>query len=177
MRYDTAVIGGGPSGAVAAAELAKAGLSVILLERNLENVKPCGGAIPLGLIEEFSIPDELVEKKLSRMRARSPKGRTIEMAMPNGYVGMVRRENFDRWLRSEARLAGAEVKEGLMATIMPTENGYLITTLNDKVPPFEAKHIIGADGANSENCRRTWFSSEQAQGDCHAAAVPLYPLH
>jgi len=62
MRYDTAVIGGGPSGAVAAAELAKAGLSVILLERNLENVKPCGGAIPLGLIEEFSIPDELVEK-------------------------------------------------------------------------------------------------------------------
>jgi len=48
MRYDTAVIGGGPSGAVAAAELAKAGLSVILLERNLENVKPCGEPSRLG---------------------------------------------------------------------------------------------------------------------------------
>jgi len=95
------------------------------------------------------------------MRARSPKGRTIEMAMPNGYVGMVRRENFDRWLRSEARLAGAEVKEGLMATIMPTENGYLITTLNDKVPPFEAKHIIGADGANSKTAEELGFPANR----------------
>ncbi|MDT9546588.1 MAG: geranylgeranyl diphosphate reductase [Chlorobium sp.] len=157
MRYDIAVIGGGPSGAVAAAELAHAGLSVILLERNLENVKPCGGAIPLGLIEEFSIPDELVEKKLSRMQARSPKGRTIEMAMPNGYVGMVRREKFDRWLRSEAEKAGAQVREGLMASIMPTDDGYLITTLNDKVPPFEARHIIGADGANSKTAEELFF--------------------
>lgn len=62
MRYDVAVIGGGPSGATAAAILAKAGISTILIERNLENVKPCGGAIPLGLIEEFSIPEPLVEK-------------------------------------------------------------------------------------------------------------------
>ncbi|MEI6652362.1 MAG: FAD-dependent monooxygenase, partial [Chlorobiaceae bacterium] len=77
MRYDVAVIGGGPSGAVAAAILAKAGLSTVLIERNFDNVKPCGGAIPLGLIEEFAIPAELIEKKLSRMKARSPKGRVI----------------------------------------------------------------------------------------------------
>ena len=50
MRYDVAVIGGGPSGAVAAAELARGGVSTVLLERNFDNVKPCGGAIPLGLI-------------------------------------------------------------------------------------------------------------------------------
>ena len=75
MRYDVAVIGGGPSGAIAAAVLATAGISTVLIERNLENIKPCGGAIPLGLIEEFQIPDELIEKKLSSMRARSPKGR------------------------------------------------------------------------------------------------------
>jgi len=161
MRYDTAVIGGGPSGAVAAAELARAGLSVILLERNLENIKPCGGAIPLGLIEEFSIPDELVEKKLSRMRARSPKGRTIEMVMPNGFVGMVRREKFDHWLRSEAEKAGAEVREGLMSSIMPTDDGYLITTLNNKIPPFEARHIIGADGANSKTAEELSFPQNE----------------
>jgi geranylgeranyl reductase len=157
MRYDVAVIGGGPSGAVAAENLAKAGVSTILIERNLENVKPCGGAIPLGLIEEFSIPSELVEKKLSRMRARSPKGRVIDMRMPNGYVGMVRREKFDSYLRSEAERAGAVVVEALVTTITPSGNGFIIKTLNDKVPPIEALRVIGADGANSKTADELHF--------------------
>lgn len=71
MRYDVAVIGGGPSGAIAAAVLAKAGISAVLIERNLDNVKPCGGAIPLGLIEEFDIPADLVEKALPHESALS----------------------------------------------------------------------------------------------------------
>ena len=157
MRYDVAVIGGGPSGAVAAAELAAAGVSTILFERNLNNVKPCGGAIPLGLIEEFSIPSELVEKKLSHMRARSPKGRIIEMHMPNGYVGMVRREKFDQYLRAEAERAGAEVVEGLVSTIKPSNSGFMINTLNNRVPPVEALRIIGADGANSKTADQLKF--------------------
>ncbi len=157
MRYDVAVIGGGPSGAVAAAILAKAGLSTVLVERNLDNVKPCGGAIPLGLIEEFSIPSDLVEKKLSRMRARSPKGRMIDMNMPNGYVGMVRREKFDKYLRAEAARAGAVIMEGLVKTITPSGDGFRITTLNDKVPALRVRKIIGADGANSKTAEELRF--------------------
>ena len=157
MRYDVAVIGGGPSGAVAAAELARAGVSTVLYERNLDNVKPCGGAIPLGLIEEFGIPAELVEKKLSRMRARSPKGRVIEMRMPNGYVGMVSREKFDSYLRSEAEKAGAVVVEGLVTAIQPSGSGFLISTLNNKVPSVEVLRIIGADGANSKTADELHF--------------------
>ena len=161
MRYDVAVIGGGPSGAVAAAELARAGVSTILFERNLDNVKPCGGAIPLGLIEEFNIPAELVEKKLSRMRARSPKGRVIEMRMPNGYVGMVRLEKFDSWLRSEAEKAGTVVVEGLVNSIKPSGNGFAISTLNDKVPPVEVLRVIGADGANSKTADELHFPANE----------------
>ena len=117
MRYDVAVIGGGPSGAVAAAELAKEGIATVLIERNLGNVKPCGGAIPLGLIEEFSIPDNMEKKKLSKMSVRSPKGRMISMEMPNGYVGMVRRERFDSYLRDMAGRHGTEVIEALVKEI------------------------------------------------------------
>ena len=157
MRYDVAVIGGGPSGAVAAALLAKAGISTILIERNLKNVKPCGGAIPLGLIKEFNIPDELIEKKLSNMRARSPKGRYIDMNMPNGYVGMVRREKFDHYLRSEAERAGAVLVEGLVKSITHSGEGFVINTLNDKLAPLRAHKIIGADGANSITANELHF--------------------
>ncbi len=157
MRYDVAVIGGGPSGAVAAAVLAKAGISTILIERNLKNVKPCGGAIPLGLIKEFNIPDELIEKKLSNMRARSPKGRYIDMNMPNGYVGMVRREKFDHYLRSEAERAGAVLVEGLVKSITHSGEGFVINTLNDKLAPLRAHKIIGADGANSITANELHF--------------------
>jgi len=162
MRYDVAVIGGGPSGATAAAILAKAGISTILIERNLENVKPCGGAIPLGLIEEFSIPEPLVEKKLSRMSVRSPKGRVISMEMPNGYVGMVRRERFDSYLRDKAVRLGADIREALVQKIEPSNGGYRIM-LSKGRPPVEASYIIGADGANSRTAIELQFPENELQ--------------
>lgn len=156
MRYDVAVIGGGPSGAVAAAELARSGLATLLVERNLANVKPCGGAIPLGLIEEFAIPEHLIEKKLSKMSVRSPRGRTISMNMPNGYVGMVRRERFDSYLREKARIAGADIVEALVRKIEHDSTGYRLHLSKD-LPPVEASFVIGADGANSKTASELDF--------------------
>ncbi|NTV66665.1 MAG: geranylgeranyl diphosphate reductase [Chlorobaculum sp.] len=156
MLYDVAVIGGGPSGAVAAEILSRAGHSTILIERKLDNVKPCGGAIPLGLIEEFQIPDELVEKKLTRMSVRSPQGKTIFMHMPNGYVGMVRRERFDRYLREKAQKAGAVLVEALVKKIDRSADRFTIHLSKD-LPPVEASFVIGADGANSKTADELGF--------------------
>ncbi len=160
--YDVAVIGGGPSGAVAAADLAKAGISTVLIERNLENVKPCGGAIPLGLIEEFNIPAPLVEKKLSMMSVRSPGGRTISMEMPNGYVGMVRRERFDSYLRDRAKRYGSAIVEAFVREIRE-ENGRYSIHLSKGLPPVEASFIIGADGANSKTASALGFPPNELQ--------------
>ncbi len=156
MLYDVVVIGGGPSGAAAAEILARAGHSTILIERKLDNVKPCGGAIPLGLIEEFQIPDELVEKKLTRMSVRSPQGKTIFMHMPNGYVGMVRRERFDRYLREKAQKAGAVLVEALVKKIDRSSDRFTIHLSKD-LPPVEASFVIGADGANSKTADELGF--------------------
>ena len=44
--FDVVVVGGGPAGATAADDLARAGRSVMLLDR-AGRIKPCGGAIRL----------------------------------------------------------------------------------------------------------------------------------
>ena len=96
--FDAVVVGGGPAGATAAADLASGGAKVLLLERAFR-IKPCGGAIPPRLIEDFDIPDELLVAKISSARMVSPKNERVLMPIANTYVGMVDRDKFDPWLR------------------------------------------------------------------------------
>ncbi|MDX2128553.1 MAG: geranylgeranyl diphosphate reductase [Chloroherpetonaceae bacterium] len=163
MKCDVLIIGGGPSGATSAQVLAESGLDVVLLERNLNNAKPCGGAIPLGLIEEFHIPDELVERKVTQMAVRSPKGKVIEMQMPNGYVGMVRRERFDRFLRTRAEEKGASVVQGKMRSIKHKGEGFTVEveTNTQGYEHIDCRYVIGADGANSKTALDLGFPANE----------------
>ena len=74
--YDTIVVGGGPSGATAAHDLARQGHNVLLLERGFR-IKPCGGAIPPCLLEEFDIPEHLLKARIRSARMVSPRGESI----------------------------------------------------------------------------------------------------
>lgn len=67
-----AVVGGGPSGSCAAEVLAKAGIQTWLFERKLDNAKPCGGAIPLCMVEEFDLAASIIDRKVRNMKMISP---------------------------------------------------------------------------------------------------------
>ena len=74
-KLRVAVIGGGPAGACAAETLAKGGCETFLIERKMDNCKPCGGAIPLCMVGEFDLPEDCLlytspsprDKRQSRM--------------------------------------------------------------------------------------------------------------
>ncbi len=101
MTYDAIVVGGGPAGATAAADLARAGRSVLLLDRG-GRIKPCGGAIPPRLVRDFDIPDHQLSARIKAARMVSPKDVQVDMPIDGGFVGMVDREHFDEWLRARA---------------------------------------------------------------------------
>jgi flavin-dependent dehydrogenase len=70
ITYDAVIVGGGPAGATAATDLAKAGRTVLLLDR-AGRIKPCGGAIPPRLLSDFSIPHHLMVAKARSARSSS----------------------------------------------------------------------------------------------------------
>jgi geranylgeranyl reductase len=160
--FDVVVIGGGPSGATAAEDLARSGHKVALLDRE-GRIKPCGGAIPPRLIEDFSIPSSQIVARINIARMISPTQRRVDIPIENGFVGMVDREHFDPFLRRRAQGAGATWLTGTFLRIERNAD-HPSVIYRDKDSGEErslaCKIIIGADGARSKVAK-----SEVPNGD------------
>lgn len=155
MRYDVVVVGGGPAGTVAAEDLAKAGRTVAFIDR-AGRIKPCGGAIPPRLIEDFHIPDSQIVARIRTARMISPTQRRVDIPIENGFVGMVDREHFDEFLRSRAKKAGAHRYTGTFLRIERSDDGPAVV-FRDKASREEVhldtRLVVGADGARSDVAR------------------------
>lgn len=158
--FDVAIVGGGPAGATAAHDLARRGYHVMLLDRG-GRIKPCGGAIPPRAIKDFDIPDHLLVAKARSARMIAPSGKTVDIPIEDGFVGLVDREHFDEWLRERAASAGAVRRNGKFERVGHDEDGCATITFIDGSTDeaaesgialrrtIRARAVIGADGARS----------------------------
>eukprot|EP00913_Durusdinium_trenchii_P018105 g17013.t1 len=186
-KLRVAVVGGGPAGASCADQLAKDGVETFLIERKMDNCKPCGGAIPLCMnlgspiprpprdpaanlaacfaIDEFDLPKDIVDRQVRKMTMISPTNKEVQIGQTlkdDEFIGMVRREVLDDFLRQRAKKNGATLINGLFIGMsLPQNKGdsYLLT-YNDyegqegnarkgETKTLEVDVVIGADGANS----------------------------
>src|SRR4249920_462049 len=111
------VVGAGPAGATAARALARAGVTVTLLDRsNFPRNKPCGGAISMRAFARFpyleSALDRISTHRLSRLHLEGPGGESAVIESDAPAVLMIRRVEFDAELVRLAVDAGAQLVSG-----------------------------------------------------------------
>lgn len=156
------VVGASVGGATAAETLARAGVPVLMIERDLARIKPCGGAVPPVAFSEFDLPQHLISRKVHRAMVHSPSGQRVDIAVvglepgPDDYIAMVCREEFDSYLRERAVARGAGLVEGQLLDLAVDPHGVSVRyreRASGRPTTLRASALIGADGAYSPTAR------------------------
>jgi geranylgeranyl diphosphate/geranylgeranyl-bacteriochlorophyllide a reductase len=166
LALRVAVVGGGPAGSSAAEVLVKAGIETYLIERKLDNIKPCGGAIPLCMVSEFDLPPSIIDRQVRKMKMISPSNVEVNIGqtLKHGeYIGMCRREVLDGFLRERAEKLGTKIINGTLHKLEIPGNDtdpYKLHYADHSNGGLEGENkvlsvdlVIGADGANSRVAR------------------------
>jgi geranylgeranyl diphosphate/geranylgeranyl-bacteriochlorophyllide a reductase len=143
------VVGGGPAGSIAAKTLAQRGIDVVLLERNLSLVKPCGGGLSLNAFTELNIPKKTIKKEVKKIRLISPAGKIIDIDLRGCNLAIVERGEFDRVLRQQAEEQGVKIIEAGVAGITQSKLCTIEAVCGEKKYEIVSEYVIAADGINS----------------------------
>jgi geranylgeranyl reductase family protein len=144
-RHDAIVVGAGPAGSTTAYRLARAGASVLLLDRaRFPRDKPCGGGVTVRAARQlpFSV-EPVVEQEVDRVELGLRYRRRFDRQGGGPIVLMTQRRRLDAYLVEQAQAAGVEFRDGVRVTSAGADGAVACdgTTLRADV-------VIGADGAN-----------------------------
>ncbi|MFN0207608.1 MAG: NAD(P)/FAD-dependent oxidoreductase [Planctomycetota bacterium] len=149
-----AVVGGGPAGATAAAELAKRGVSVVLYHVDPgHGEKPCGGGVTLRALDQFPYLYDLGLRgnPISKIQLCSPRGRRVVIESAEAMFQIYSRGELDQSLRKRAQSFGAEICNEPASDVFES-GGNVNITINNRTESFDA--VVGADGVFSRVRRR-----------------------
>jgi geranylgeranyl reductase family protein len=168
--YDLIIAGAGPGGCTAATVAARAGLRVLILDKEqFPRDKICGDAISgksvdvlknLDLLDRVTEADGIIAwgatfSSPAGVEVSIPFCDSLNRALPPGFV--CARVTFDEILVRAAIEAGAELREGIRVTGLVREGRTVtgVTTVdeNGTEETLSAPIVIGADGAYSSVVR------------------------
>ena len=158
MDSSILVVGAGPAGATAARTLARAGVTVRLLDRsNFPRNKPCGGGISLRVLKRFPYLERELRRiathRVARFHLEGPCGASTIIDAGEPAALMIRRVEFDELLVSLAVQAGAELIAGAeIVQASSTDAGVDVVARDGR--HFKAPIVIAADGVHSVVARR-----------------------
>jgi electron transfer flavoprotein-quinone oxidoreductase len=161
---DAVVVGAGPAGSAAALALARAGRSVVLLERGpFPGSKNVFGGVVYGRVLDEVIPRWWEEVPVQRwvvrrstMALTPTQALSVDLRAQNWagppYNGMtVYRADFDAWLAGHAVAAGAQLVTSTVATGLLRDSRGAVAGVRTDRPQGElrARAVIACDGVNS----------------------------
>jgi geranylgeranyl reductase family protein len=169
---EVVVVGGGPSGSVAAATLAELGHEVLLVDQSgFPRDKPCGDGLThaaVAFLEQKGL-GELLEESQPIEDVRVVVGHDHDVAgwyrpwpTPPAYGRTIPRRALDSTLFDMARSGGARFLQGRVDRPLLSEgsaNGVALTGV--KPGDVSARCVIAADGATSRIRRTSGFPGER----------------
>ena len=154
MKYDVAIIGGGPAGIAAAITLSRAGVSTILIEKKFyPREKTCAGILTqktIYLLEnEFSLSLEKQALFTDDITIMHKKG-SIGKIVVNLPFALIERKTLDLELINICRKSGANIIEGVTSKLFPEYNKIVLS--NNQSVTYNL--LIIADGVFSPSCKQ-----------------------
>lgn len=148
---DIIIIGGGLAGLVSAIHLSKAGLSVILIEKNeYPKHRVCGEYVSnevLPYLQQLGAdPMTTGAKKINRFLLSTTRGKTIETKLPLGGFG-VSRYTLDHFLLQKALKNNGTVLQDTVTHVHFEDDLFRVFTKDEN--ELTAKIVIGAFGKRS----------------------------
>ena len=152
--WDVIVAGAGPAGSVTARELARRGLSVLMLEEHHEVGRPvhCAGLVTRRVFETVPAP-ECVQNPLSAGELLAPTGRSIVLGGETEKAVVLDRARFDRRAAEMAIDAGAKLELGVRVEGVYDASGKEAAVVDVSgrggKRRLRARAVVGADGVQS----------------------------
>src|SRR6476646_6766277 len=111
---DVLIVGGGPAGLFAAAQLARTGFHVVVCEEHGTVGEPvhCTGVLASESFDEFDLPRDATINWLRTANFVSPAGIRVSYTAAAPMAAVIDRLRFDRALADRASQSGAELRSG-----------------------------------------------------------------
>jgi len=142
-----AILGGGPAGAFAAAQLASAGLAVQLFDEKLAWEKPCGGGLTYKAYNQypFLLDNPTPKRLVTETVLAAPNAGEVTLRLDQPLL-IYSRLDLNRLLLERAERAGAQIEK---ARILSLDRGASGWRLRTNAGTAEADFCIVATGARN----------------------------